>query len=286
MAFLKQLLTNAKFYLAYFEDSVHENHLFLLASGLSFSVFTCIIPLVLVLFAVLGIILNQPQIEQEVGLYIERLIPYPEEAAFVKQLIYERSEDFKLFKNIAGLLGALGLAFMSSGLFASMRTILNRMYKIRSKKPIWSGKLKDLALLLLVLAYFLISITILPTSEAAIEYASRAGILSFIQSESIATFLVSMVSFVIAFASFFMIYWLIPQQRIPAKVLLISALVAAVLWQIANQLFGIYISHGATLKNVYGAYSLIVVTAIWIYYTSVVFIVGAAIGQAYREKTK
>jgi len=285
MNFFKSLFSSAKYYLNYLNKAAAEHHILLLASGLSFSVFTCIIPLVLILFAILGTILKEPQIENEVGIYIERMIPYPEEAAFVKGLVIERAEDFKIFRNIAGIVGAFGMVFMSSGLFGSIRTILNRVFRVKHTKPIWSGKFKDLGLLLLVIVYFLISITILPTSEAVVEYAGRAGMLSFLQFEAAAGIVMSIFSFAVAFISFFVIYWLIPQQSFPKKVILISALVAAILWQIANQLFGLYIGHIVTLKNVYGAYSLIVVVAIWIYYTSVVFIVGATIGQAYREKS-
>lgn len=280
----KSIIRSVGYYTGYLNKAAGEHHILLLASGLSFSVFTCIIPLVLVLFAILGILLNQPQIEKEIGIYIDRIIPYPEESAFVKQLIIERAEDFKIFRNISGLIGAIGMAFMSSGLFGSIRTILNRIYRVSRNKPIWTGKLKDMGLLLLVLIYFLISITILPTSEALMEYAGRVGILSFLQYEAVASFLLSLFSLLLAFLSFFVIYWLIPQQSLSKKVILVSAVVAALLWQMANQLFGLYIAHIVTLKNVYGAYSLIVVVAIWIYYTSVMFIIGATIGQAYREK--
>jgi len=285
MNFFKSLPSSVKYYFHYLKKAGAEHHVLLLSSGLSFSVLTCIIPLVLVLFAILGTILNVPEIESKVRIYIDRFIPYPEEAAFVKRLILARADEFKIFRNIAGIIGALGMVFMSTGLFGSIRTILNRVFRVKHAKSIWSGKLKDLGLLLLVLLYFLISITILPTSEVIIEYAGRVGILSFMQYEAVTGLVLFLFSFAVAFLSFFVIYWLIPQQTIPKKVMFVSALIAAILWQIANQLFGLYIGHMVTLKNVYGAYSLLVVVAIWVYYTSVVFIVGATIGQAYREKT-
>jgi len=70
------------------------------------------------------------------------------------------------------------------------------------------------------------------------------------------------------------------------KSIFVSALWAAILWEIAKQLFGLYITHAITLKKIYGAYVLMVVVAFWVYYTSIVFIIGAEIGQLYREKVK
>jgi membrane protein len=284
MIVIKRIYESLVYYLKYLNKAADQHHILLLGSGLSFSVFTCIIPLILIIFAILGKLLSLPQIEKEVSLYIDRVIPYADEAAFVKQLVVERAEEFKVFRNIAGFLGIIGMIFMSSGLFGSIRTILNRVYHVTSRPPAWRGKLKDLGLMLLVLVYFLISITILPTSEAVLSFATNWEVLSFLRVDTVTNILFALLSLLVAFVSFFVIYWLIPQRRLALKVVLISSLVAAGLWQIANQLFGVYIEHMFTLKNVYGAYSLIVVVAIWIYYTSVIFIIGATMGQAYREK--
>lgn len=284
MGIIKNVYRDLVYYLKYLNRAADDHHILLLGSGLSFSVFTCIIPFILILFAILGKLLSLPQIENEIALYIDRVIPYADEATFVKQLVIERAEEFKIFRNVAGFIGIIGMIFMSSGLFGSIRTILNRVYKVTSRPPAWRGKLKDLGLLLLVLVYFLISVTILPTSEAILGFATKWEVLSFLKVDAVTNIVVGCISFVVAFISFLVIYWTIPQRRLPWQVILVSCSVAAVLWQIANQLFGVYIQHMFTLKNVYGAYALLVVVAIWIYYTSVIFIIGATMGQAYREK--
>jgi YihY family inner membrane protein len=281
---LRGILKHSSYYISHLNKSIADNHVFLLASGLSFSVLTCIIPFVLILFSILGTILSRPQIENEISIYIDRMIPYPEEADFVKNLILERVDDFTVYGTLAGVIGVFGMIFMSSGLFGSLRTILNRVYKVVRERPVWTGNLKDVGLLLLVIFYFLVSVAILPTSEALLETAQKVEFLSFLKIGAVTNVLVATTSFVIAFVSFYIVYWLLPQNKLPQKVIQLSAITAAILWQFANQLFGFYIGHALTLKNVYGAYSLIVVVAIWIYYTSIVFIIGAAVGQAYRER--
>ena len=42
--------------------------------------------------------------------------------------------------------------------------------------------------------------------------------------------------------------------------------------------------HVATFKKIYGAYVAAIVVVFWIYYTAIVFIIGAEIGQLYRER--
>jgi membrane protein len=65
---------------------------------------------------------------------------------------------------------------------------------------------------------------------------------------------------------------------------LVSAIAATFFWEIARQLFGYYITNVATLNRIYGTYALLVIVAFWIYYSSILFLVGAEIGQLYRER--
>ena len=64
----------------------------------------------------------------------------------------------------------------------------------------------------------------------------------------------------------------------------VSALWATLLWELAKQLFGLYVSYSANLSRVYGAYVFIVAVILWLYYSSVVVIVGAEIGQLYIDR--
>ncbi|MCX6826195.1 MAG: YihY/virulence factor BrkB family protein, partial [candidate division Zixibacteria bacterium] len=95
---------------------------------------------------------------------------------------------------------------------------------------------------------------------------------------------ITIVSYFLIFSAFFVLYYLIPYARLGTKSPAISAFWAALLWEIARQIFGYYITNLASLKQIYGTYVLMVVVAFWIYYSSMVFIVGAEIGQLYRER--
>ena len=81
-------------------------------------------------------------------------------------------------------------------------------------------------------------------------------------------------------------YFAVPQTNLPKRVVFISALSAAVLWEIAKQLFSLYLANVVSIRRIYGTYALLVVTAFWIYYSSIVFIIGAEIGQLSRERKR
>jgi membrane protein len=265
-------------------NRVSDHHTFLMAGGLAFSLFVCIVPLVLMVFSLVGVILEKPTVAGEIETFIDRAIPYADYAAFVKDKVFARVDEFRLFKNWAGIVGFVGLLFAASGLFSSMRTILNTVFKTGQDESAWLGKLRDFMLIIIVALYFLLTTLILPALEVFSEFAKRVAVLEAFRIGIVENLILGVISFLLIFVTFMMIYWLIPYGKPPRRVIVVSSLFAAVLWETARQLFGIYLSHAVNLKMVYGAYALIVVVAFWIYYSAVVFIVGAEIGQLYRER--
>jgi len=239
---------------------------------------------VLIIFAIIGSILEKPAIAEEVNSFIDRIIPYQDYAQYIKDIVLSRMNEFKIYKSIAGVIGLLGLLIASSGLFSNMRTILNTIYKVKiTTRSAYIGKLRDIGLVFLVVIYFLLSTTLLPTLGIVKDLADRFEVFSGFRLVSLADLALETASFILILFSFFILYLFMPQQRLPRRAL-VSAVVAAVLWKIAESLFGYYITSVATLKRVYGAYSLTIVVAFWIYYTSIVFIIAAEIGQLFHER--
>jgi membrane protein len=261
-----------------------RHHIFLLAGGLAFSLFACILPMILIIFSVLGNVLNKPSIAAEITMFIERAIPYGEYAAKIEELVFNRVDEFIVFKNLAGFIGIAGLFFAASALFSGMRTILNAIYGTLPGKSVLIGKLRDFGLVIVVVIYFLLSTTILPGLDISQELADKAGLLKKLNLEFVTEAATQGFSLLLIFLSFLFVYFFIPQQRPPKKAIIVSAACAAILWHVVQQIVGFYITNVITLKRVYGAYFFLIVVGFWIYCTSLVFILGAEIGQLYRER--
>jgi len=262
----------------------HEHHIFLSASGLSFSVFLCIIPMILLIFSALGFLLTKPSIVSEVSSFIDKLIPYQEYAAQIKEVVFSRVHHFTLYRNMAGWIGAIGLLFAASGLFSSMRTILDMIYGVRRKSSMLIGKLHDLGLVLMVLIFLLLATTILPGLGIAKGLSHEFVSLKWLEWKSFQNIIFWAMSFLLMGFGFFIVYLTVPHRRLPLKAIMVSAFWAAVMWYVAERLFRYYITNVVSFKQVYGTYSFMVVVAFWIYYTSIIFILGAEIGQLYRER--
>jgi membrane protein len=241
---------------------------------------------VLIIFFVVGKVLEAAAVQEPLEFLIDTIIPYEGQASFVKRTLFSRTAGITWRKGIYGMIGVFGLLFTASGLFSSMRTILNKVYRVQEEPriPIW-GKIRDFGMVFLVLFVFLVAITILPILEAFKDSAIIA--VTFVEvfdPSGLQKFLYLLGTGLLLFGSFAVLYSLIPYGKRGKKVILMSALWATLLWEVAKQIFGYYINHFASIERIYGAYVLMVVVAFWIYYSSVIFILGAEIGQLYRER--
>lgn len=263
---------------------VDEHHIFLMASGLAFSLIVCVIPLVLIVFAVLGMVLDEPAIRERIEVFINTAIPYADYAEVIEQVVFARVAEFVGNKHIAGVIGAFGLVLAATSLFSSMRTTLNKVYSVTSTGSILIGKLRDLGMILIILIYFLLSFAILPALRLLTEFSYKSDTISGFVNLFPEGLIFHLLSFTLVLISFVIVYAAVPHQRPHIRMILISAISAAILWQVAQQLFGYYVSHFVTLKRIYGAYALFLAVGFWIYYSAIVFIVGAEIGQLYKER--
>jgi len=275
---------SARFYFRGLRDHLDRHHVFLLSGGMAFSLLVCTLPLVLILFAGLGAILERPAILQEIEQFIEQVVPIPDAAQFIKEFVFARVRAFAAYRNVVGAIGIVALLFAATGLFSSMRTILGVVFQSRTEESILRGKLRDIGFVMLMLMFFLLSVTVLPSLNVLEGHADKYELLREFRLEGLQELALQTVSLALIFVGFFVVYFTVPHERAPVEAILVAAFWASVLWKAAEIGFGYYLSHYVTYKRVWGTYALLVAVAFWSYYTSIVFIVGAEIGQLYRER--
>ncbi len=299
------------YYLGNLYRRMNENHLFLFAAGLAFVTFLGAIPSLFLMFFALGATLDAGSMARLVNGVVDAVFPYEIHAAHLKEILFARIPEVVVFKEAYGLSGLLILLVSTSSLFRSMRTILNAVFSasereqksrsaldkiraafekperkyavVRALKKVVAVTAKYLLLVFLLVFLFLLSVISMPIMGAV---ADNMPILEAIVDKALHSYMgyLSIASFALIFAVFLSLYWLVPDERPRTKGLAIGALWAALLWELAKQGFGYYLSHSASIQYLYGAYLLLVVVALWIYYAAVIFILGAEIAQLYDEK--
>lgn len=275
-----------KYYASGLYHRVDNHHLFLMSGGVAFSMFVCIIPLLLIVFFTLGQFVDSPEVLSEFSSFIDNMIPYPEYAKMINDEIQYILSNLSQFRQLAGFIGVFGVIFAGSSLFSSIRTVLNTIFHPKNTIRFFYEKLWDFLLIIVVIFIFMSFLFLLPLLGTAIDFASKLDWLQKIGIGSIDQILIDLASLILIYISFFVVYLIVPVSRTKMRVVVASSISATILWKLAEFLFGYYITHVATLKHIYGVYAFLVIVAFWIYYSAISMGIAAEIGQLYYERWK
>ena len=172
------------------------------------------------------------------------------------------------------------LLFTSSGVFLPLEVALNRVWGIEKNRSYLGNQIISLALAFAVGLLALISIAFTAGNHLLIDAA-------FADNSVLARTLTSLVTKVFAMAAsigiFFLIYWLLPNAKIPARKVVPAAFATGILWEAAK-----YIYIGALpwldFKEVYGPFALSVTLMFWAFLSGLLLLGGAFLSAESAEK--
>jgi membrane protein len=254
----------------------NRDHGFFLSSGIAFAVLPCMIPLTFLLLALIGAYLFS---EQEVLIhirdYLENIFPS------LDPQIMENFLRIMQDRQIVGILGLGGLAWTSTWVFSSLRTALNLIFEVSKGRGIIRGKVVDLFMIFLAGIFLLLSMVF--TSAINIfqsyQYPFRINI-----GPLFALILKYFFPFFFTFCMFFLIYKIAPNKIIPSAIAFKAASFTSLLWEVAKHLLGWYVLHLGRFSLIYGSLGTLVVFFLWIYYSSIIFLLGAEIAALMEKK--
>lgn len=256
-----------------------------MASGVAFNMLICAIPFTLILFSILGAYFSSENTSASVESFLNTALGLsPDLKIKIKQVILSKVNEISANSTITAVIGTVGILWTASGLFSTIRSVLNRIYKAHLEIFYLWGKLKDIGMVFLSTLLFILSFastTILSIMKAFDEKFFNNRLFSFGFLENLVTYVLG---FLFSFLMFYVIYRLVPHGKINNKVVLISSISTTFLWETLKLIFTAYLVNFSDFTAVYGAYAAIVASIFWIYYSSVTFVLGAEIGQLYMEK--
>jgi membrane protein len=241
-----------------------------LASGLAFNFIVGLIPLLFFVVSVTGFVLSRRAVMEAVLGQLSAIVPvYKNELHDTLAAIIRR-------RALSSLLGTAMLLLFASQLFNSIRVVLSDIFGFRGGPGFLHGLLRDMVMVVAMGVLFLGSLLISDIfGWLKILLFQTMGMPSqWVRSWSLA------LALALSTAFFFVPYRYFPHRRVPVGAALAGALLAAVLWEGAKQLFRWYILSFGVYDQVYGPLGVLVALAMFAYYSGVVFILGAEFAAA------
>ena len=260
-----------------------EDNIFFMAGAITFNLLVALIPLTLLFIGISGFVLAS-RVPDPASVLIPFLLGnLPTVGGEIDLVSRVEGVIDSLLADRAGfsLVGSLVFIWISTRLVGTLRTVLREIFDFPHGRGIIRGKLFDALMVVVGGLLFVLNIGITVTVEAVEEFGismtglEGPGLTLFRQT------LAQFLAFGFIWVLFVLIYRYFPPRRIPWRTALTAATFTGILFEVTKYLFSWYVTTGANFSTVYGGLTGAAVLFFWIYYGSVVFILGGEVAQVY-----
>jgi len=252
----------------------------MLAAGIAFNIITSLVPTILVLFFILGYVLDSNTILNELNRYAEVYVVAQGPREEILQQLQTQISSLVENRGIAGAIGIVGILWSASALATSIRVAMNKVFRCREVRNYLIYKLYDIIGIMLIGLLVFVSIITGPLLHLVVAISDRIGMA--LQLAGLEGLVTELINLAITLLLFYVIFRYVPYQRQERHIIWIGTLTSTALWELARYVFSFYLTEFGTLGRIYGAYAFFAAAALWIYFTALVFMIGAEV--AYHVK--
>lgn len=263
----------SRFFLSALVKKFQQDNAFFLARGLAFDVLVCLIPAIFLLFILFGFLFDSPKATaQYMMTYMKSMIPFSSQQLLRSLFAVVRT------KKVLGLVGIIGLVWTLSRVFGSVRTVLDTVFQVKEGRGFFQAKLFDLKMMFLSTLFFLATVLVTSIFSLLKKFSTNTLGMKFFYLGVRGELVSILLAFFFTICMFFCLYKFIPYKKVRTETALFSALGAGIFWEVAKHGFRLYLLKFADLSQVYGSFGLLFALVLWVYYSCIVFVLGAEMG--------
>jgi membrane protein len=239
------------------------------AASLTFTTLLSLVPLITIALTVFSAFPVFDEFSAQIKLFLMNNL-MPENAGIII------TQYMQQFADSATRLTAVGIVFLAVTAMSMMLTIdntFNVIWQVTRPRPLVKRLVAYWAVL--TLAPLLIG--------ASLSLTSWLIGLSMGHGKHVAPFgimVLKILPVLFATLAFTLLFRLVPNRHVPRAHALIGALVAAVMFETTNRVFGYFVSHFPTYELVYGAFASVPIFLMWIYLSWLTILFGAVIAAS------
>lgn len=238
--------------------------------------------ILMVVLVIAGSIYGEKAVSGELYYQIESLMGH-NTAVEVQRIVQNASISES--NTIATFVAIATLLFSATTVFVSVQNGLNKIWGVKAKpKKNWLKFIIDRLLSFALVAIFglLMLVSLLLDAVLQVFYDIITKYLS-----GVAVYIIQITNFaittVITTIVFAMIFKLLPDARIRWREVGVGAFITTLLFILGRLLINLYLAN-SDFGDTYGAAGSLVAILMWVYYSSVILLLGAQITQVYSRK--
>ncbi len=224
-------------------------------------------PFIVLLLTVSRNVFHSRAMEDVVSDMMKNLLPVGQDFVMRNmQLLTHPHKNTQLFSLVM-------LLITSTGVFLPLEVALNQVWGVRKNRSYLHNQAVSLGLALAVGILAMVAVA---------SSASQQTILSWVFVGHTDNVVFNFISFIFlrlcaglaSILLFFLIYWVLPYRRIPARAVLPTAIIVGLLWQLAKVLY-IHALPWLDFQSVYGPFYISVGLMMWAFLSGLLLLAGA-----------
>jgi len=259
-----------------------EDQPFQLAAALSYYTLFSLAPLLIIAITVAGFAFGREAAQNQIVGSLQGMVG--EESAKAIQGMIQNASSQPKTGIISAAVGVIALIFGAGGVVGQLQTSLNTIWGVTPKPGQGVGgfirqRFTSFAMVLGIGFLLLVSLVVSALAAGITELMGNF----FGATEFVAHALDLLVSFALITVLFAMIYKYLPDVRIQWRDVWIGAVLTSVLFTIGKFLIGLYLGKSG-VTSTYGAAGSLITVLLWVYYSSLIFFLGAEFTQVYASQ--
>ena len=217
--------------------------------------------------------------------YFAPIIPSYVHAYIASRLNVIIESDYSGFMTLTFF---VSMIIASNAIFALIKG-LNRAYHVEETRPIWFTRMLSLAFLFLIAFVIFIGTNAVVFGKIILGYISSIKILPEFTLAMISVIRWPIIFFAL-YSVFFTNYYIMPNIKGHKRAKFFAAIPGTFFfcfaWLLSSWLYSIYLNHINMYNRFFGAMGALAIFLIWLYYTSLILLLGGEINSRFYEKLK
>ena len=165
------------------------------------------------------------------------------------------------------------LLISSTGVFLPLEVALNRVWGVTKNRSYFMNQLISLGLAAGIGTIAMLSVAVTAAQQSVLQ-ALFFGHIDNVAFVFLSHWLLQISAAVASILLFFLIYWVLPNRKLPVRAVLPTAIVIGLSWELAKMLY-IAALPWMDLHSVYGPFSVSVSLMLWAFVTGLLLLAGA-----------
>jgi membrane protein len=251
------------------------------AAAIAYFTIFSIAPLLLIVIAIAGLVFGREAAQGAIMGQFSGLMGKGSSEA-LQSMLQSAGNQSQKTGTIATIIGLVTLLITASGAFGEIQSSLNKIWKAEPRAGLTRLVRARIASMGLVMTLGFLLVVSLAVSAGLAAFGHWLE--GFFPGAKILTAVVNFaVTLALLSVVFAAIYKFLPDKPIAWRDVAVGAIATAILFTIGKSLIGIYIG-STNVAESYGTAGSLIVILLWIYYSTVTFLLGAEFTRAYAQQ--